>query len=271
MNYVDFAHIYVYNLVMPNRKDIQRVFELAASQWGLFTTAQAMAAGASRTQLSRMVAGGRIESVSYGVYRTAGGEETPHAAVKAAWLSLFPKKTAYDRLRTRPRDAVVAGRSAAVMHGDTSFYESPFTFNLAASKRTSRTDVVLRPWPVDECDVSLIEGLPVTSVERTVADLIREREDPSLVGGFVTSACSGGHIVDEARLAELLAPLASRNGFAKGGGRAFAHEIVTVYAADAQVQFAIETMNRILQGPDADPETRDRFRAAVETLMREEK
>ena len=266
-SYVVFAHIYVYNIAMPNKENIDRVFELAASQWGLFTAAQALAEGASRTQISRLVESGRIEPASYGVYRMAGGEETPHAPIKAAWLSLFPNRAAYDRLRARPRDAIVAGRTAACMHGDTGFYEAPYTFDVAAGKRTARGDVALRPWPVEERDVALIEGLPVTSVEKTVADLVRGREDPSLVGGFVAGACSRGHVVDEARLAELLAPLAARNGFAKGDGKAFARKLIADYAAEAQVRFAIEVVSRILNGPDAGPETRERFRAAVDTLV----
>lgn len=256
---------------MPNRENIENVFELAASQWGLFTTAQALAAGASRTQLSRLAARGRIERTSYGTWRLADGEETPHASVKAAWLSLYPKQTAYDRLRARPRDAVIAGRTAACMHGDAGFYESPFSFDIASPKRTARDDIALRPWPVDEHDVVIIEGLPVTSVERTVADLVREREDPSLVGGFVAGVCSRGHVVDEPRLAELLTPLAARNGYPKGDGTAFARKLVSDYAADAQVQFALETISRILQSSSPYSKTRDEFRAAVETLIQTEK
>ena len=256
---------------MPNREDIERVFELAASQWGLFTASQALAEGASRTQLSRMVANGRIEPASYGVYRMADGQETPYAATKAAWLSLSPKLTAFDRLRARPRDAVVAGRTAACMHGDAGFYETPFTFNIAASKRTAREAVVLHAWPVEERDVLLIEGLPVTSIERTVADLVREREDPSLVGGFIIGVCSRGHIMDEVRLAELLAPLASHNGFAKEDGKSFARKIVSTYAAEPQVQFALETITQVLQDPNSNPETREMFRAAVETLVQTRK
>jgi hypothetical protein len=157
------------------------------------------------------------------------------------------------------------------MHGDTSFYETPFSFDVAMPKRTAREDVRLRHWPVDEVDVRIIEGLPVTSIERTVADLVRGHEDPSLVGGFIAGACSRGHVVDEARLAELLAPLASRNGFARGDGKAFAHELVTAYAAEMTVQFTVGALSRILQESDGSPEMRERLRAAVATLIQGKK
>ena len=232
---------------MPNRDNIEQVIELASSQWGLFTTAQALAAGASRTQLSRLAANGRIESTSYGVYRMADGEETQHAATKAAWLSIFPKETAYDRLRSRPRDAIVTGRTAACLHGDTELRESPFTFAVSSSKRTARKDIELHPWPIDERDVVIIEGLPTASVERTISDLVRSNEDPSLVGNFITGVCRRGHIIDEARLAELLSPLSSRNGFKKDDGASFARKLVSDFADAVQMQLVADSFMRALE------------------------
>ena len=232
---------------MPNRDNIEQVIELASSQWGLFTTAQALAAGASRTQLSRLAANGRIESTSYGVYRMADGEETQHAATKAAWLSIFPKETAYDRLRSQPRDAVVTGRTAACLHGDTELNESPFTFAVSNGKRTARKDIVLHPWPIDERDVVIIDGLPTASVERTIADLVRTNEDPSLVGDFIVGICRRGHIIDEARLSELLSPLAARNGFKKGDGASFARKLVSDYADSVQMQLVADAFMRALE------------------------
>ena len=231
---------------MPNRENIESVFELASSQWGLFTTAQALAAGASRTQLSRLAARGRIEPASYGTWRLADGEETPRSAVKAAWLSLFPKETAYDRLRARPRDAVVAGRTAACMHGDTELHESPYAFAVVDGKRSARKDIELHPWHVDEADVVLVDGLPATSVERTIADLVRSSEDPSLVGNFISGVCKRGHIVDEPRLSTLLSPLAARNGFGRGDGQSFARMLVADHADTAQVQLAADSLKRAL-------------------------
>ena len=232
---------------MPNRENIEQTFELATSQWGLFTSAQALAVGASRTQLSRLASKRQIEPVSYGVYRLANGEETPHTPIKAAWLSLFPKRTAYDRLQSRPYDAIVAGKTAACMHGDTEFYESPYTFAMADGKRSVRKDTELHSWHVDERDVISIEGLPVTSVERTIADLIRGNEDPSQVGNFISNVCKRGNIIDETRLAELLSPLAKRNGFEKGDGLSFAYMLVSEYADAAQMQVAVDAFKRAIE------------------------
>lgn len=258
-----FIHICVYNLYMPNRENIQRTFDLASSQWGLFTTAQALAEGTSRTQLSRLVSKGRIDPVSYGVYRLADGEETPHASIKAAWLSLFPKKTAYDRLRSRPYDAIVAGRTAACMHGDTELYESPYTFAVTDGKRSARKDIELHSWRIDECDIITIEGLPVTSAERTIADLFRNSEDPGQVGNYISNVCKRGHIIDQDRLAELLSPLAKRYGFTDGNGRSFARKLVSEYADAAQMQLAIDAFRRALEASPSYKQVTERFAQAL--------
>lgn len=199
--------------------------DLAASQWGLFTSAQALALGVSRTQVSRMAAGGRVEQMAHGTWHITATGYDDLLGVRAAWLSLLPKKTAWERLKSRPHDAVATGRTAAFLHGDTELHPEPYAFAVGPDRRTARADVRLCAWVIDGRDVDLVGGLPCASVERTVADLVRLREDPSLVDGFARGAASRGLRFDEGRLAELLAPLAARNGYARGDGAAFARDI----------------------------------------------
>ena len=47
---------------------ITELYDLAAAQWGMFTSAQAQKLGLRRNQITRMVKTGRIEPISYGVY-----------------------------------------------------------------------------------------------------------------------------------------------------------------------------------------------------------
>lgn len=211
---------------MKLSENISALTELASSQWGMFTTAQAVSEGVSRVQLGRMSGDGRIEPMARGTYRFASAGDTEHAGLKAAWLSLLPNKTAYERLRTKPRDCVAAGRTAAALLGDTDLYPEPYCFATDRGKRTTRADVRLLPWPVEERDVTIIDGIPTTSPEKTVADLVRLREDPSLIANFVEGMASRGHVFDRRRCNELLTPLAARNGYRKGDGESFAADIV---------------------------------------------
>ena len=238
INFGDFVYIYVYNISMKTSKNISALMELASSQWGMFTTAQAASEGVSRVQLGRMSGDGRIEPMARGTYRFASAGDTEHAGLKAAWLSLLPSKTAYERLKARPRDCVAASRTAAVLLGDTELHPEPYCFATGRGRRTTRADVRLLPWSVEECDVTTIDGIPTTSPERTVADLVRLREDPSLVAGFVEGMASRGHIFDRRRCAELLAPLAARNGYRKGDGESFSADAVGKSASSAMLRLS---------------------------------
>ncbi|WP_462382672.1 hypothetical protein [Senegalimassilia anaerobia] len=62
-------------------------------------------------------------------------------------------------------------------------------------------------------DVSFEQGIPVTRPERTVFDLMLDREDPSLVADALRDAVSSSGGFDFARLEEMLA---GKFGKAKG-------------------------------------------------------
>lgn len=249
--YVDFVYLYVYNINMKISENISALTELASSQWGMFTTAQAVSEGVSRMQLGRMSNDGRIESMARGTYRFASAGDVEHAELKAAWLSLLPDKTAHDRLKARPRDCVAAGRTAAVLLGDTELHPKPYCFAANRGRRTARTDVRLLPWPVEERDVTTVDSIPTTSPERTVADLVRLREDPSLVANFVAGMASRGHIFDRRRCIELLAPLAARNGYCKGDGESFAADVVGTNASPAMLRLSKQQLAKIKAWTDS--------------------
>ena len=190
---------------MRKSDNIRELEWLASSQWGIFTTAQAARLGVGRTQISRMAAGGTVEQVRRGTYRYAVGEETSHSYAKAAWLACYPKLTAAERLRERPHDAVLACNTAASLHGIGDLHEDPYTFIVRSRRQTSASDLSFHLWDLDERDVTYVEGLPVTTMERTIADLVRERHDPDHVARAAQAAYLKGASV--ARINELLGEL----------------------------------------------------------------
>ena len=82
----------------------------------MVTAAQARSAGVSRVDLVRLVGDRVLEPVAEAarVYRLVGAPPDPdRESVRAAWLQLGDKRPGSDRLRAP--DAVVAGRSAALV------------------------------------------------------------------------------------------------------------------------------------------------------------
>ena len=227
---------------MPRQSNISELEQLAASQWGMFTTAQAQALGFRRNQVSRMVDSMRVEPMCYGVYRFVAGDEPVHAGLKAAWLSAFPKETAAERLSKRPFDAVAAAGTAAAALGAGDFHMSPYTFITAGRRQTSRDDMRFLACSLDGSDVVMVDGLPTTGFERTVFDLLRLDEDPSLVDGFMHDAARDrAHAFDFERLSELLGPIAPRYGFSGGGG-AFAADLILRNVSDVLVDRARDAL-----------------------------
>lgn len=238
----EFVYIDVNYQSMVKQSDISELEQLAASQWGMFTTAQAQAIGLRRNQVSRMADAMHVEPMCYGVYRFVAGSEPANADLKAAWLSAFPKKTAVERLAIRPFDAVVAAGTAAAALGAGDFHLSPYTFIAASRKQTVRDDMRFLTCSLDESDIVMVDGLPTTSFERTVFDLLRLDEDPSLVDGFMRDAARRcAHTFDFERLSELLGPVASRYGFPEGG-ESFAADLILRNVSDVLVDRAHEAL-----------------------------
>ena len=125
-----------------------------------------------------------------------------HSYAKAAWLAAYPIPTAAERLKARPFDAVVAGRTAAALHGIGDLHEDPYTFIVRVRRQTSVADLEFHMWSLDEHDVTFVEGLPVTTMERTISDLVKDRQDPGHVHQAVADALAKG--IDLARLEALL-------------------------------------------------------------------
>src|SRR3990172_9921377 len=65
---------------------LQRLFELAATQAGYFTAAQAGGVGYSPRSLVHHAAAGHIDRISRGFYRLAGVPGEKHEDIVAAWV-----------------------------------------------------------------------------------------------------------------------------------------------------------------------------------------
>lgn len=189
------------------------VSDLAAGQWGLLTTKQAAAAGISRMQLVRLVDAGMLERVGQGVYAVASSVDA-FQPLHAAWLSLDPGATAEERLADG-REAVVASHtSAAALHGmGDLLYDIP-ELNTAERKQTTRP-MRLHRLKLIPADVTLVDGLPTTTPERTIADLVRARHDLSHVADAIRDGYRSG-ILDLPALRLQLDPVATRTGHRDG-------------------------------------------------------
>ncbi|MBR8640454.1 LacI family DNA-binding transcriptional regulator [Streptomyces tuirus] len=164
----------------------------AAGQWGLVTTAQAKLDGVQGVQLLRLERSGQLESVGHGVYRVASSPPPEHLRIKVAWLRLDPRTPMRDRGIEDPRSGVVSHASACAVHGLGAWPADRVELTVPVRRSTRDENVVLHCARADTEDVTLVEGLPVTTVRRTVVDLLRVRTDAAQVGAVVADAASRG-------------------------------------------------------------------------------
>lgn len=210
---------------MKAREALRVLAEVSESQWGMVTSAQANARGVSHMNLTRLTDSGDLVRLSHGVYKDAGAPGGEYDELRSAWLSSEPTRLAWDRLQEKPGKVIVSGESAATVHGIGNLRAMRSEFTTASRKQTQRPDVHYRTRILTSDDVTVREGLPVTTPERTIADLVEQRTQLDHVGDVLRDAARKSRL-DTDRLSELLSPLAERNGHAKGDGSALLEELL---------------------------------------------
>jgi len=186
-----------------------RLGSIAERRWGLFTTAQAEAAGVARKQLVRMTTSGAIERVTHGVYRMAGAPPQNHESIYASWLALGGATTA--RTESGVSSLVAGGVTAAVVHEIGDFFLDGLDFIVPSRKSTRLRDVRLRIRHLSPDDVVPVNGLPTLTVERAIVDLVELGTDTSLVADALRDAVRLGKVISPDHLRSGLATLSPRH------------------------------------------------------------
>lgn len=194
---------------------------ITAYQWGMVTSAQAGRLGVGRLELSRFADAGLLEGLMHGVYKDAGSPGDDHDHVRAAWLSTSPRHFAHERVALQADAVVVAGASAARLHGIGDLWDDHVDFVVPVRRQSQRPGIRYRRRRLVADDVMQIGGLPVLTVEATVADLVDVTGDLSLVADALRDAWSTGG-VDETALRRCLSQSGARaSSPQRAGGDAF--------------------------------------------------
>lgn len=204
---------------MSGNSWVLRLADVAADQGGLLTTAQAGAVGVSPQQVARLARSGALEPVVHGVHRLAGAGADRLGGLRAVWLALEPATLAGDRVSREDPSGVVSHRSAAVVHGFGDVEADVHEFSVSTRRRSRNPEVRLHTAAVDRGSWTVVSGLPVTTVVRTIADLAAVRTDGGHLARVVSEALSGLQVGLE-EVAAALRPFAHVYGAPLGDGAA---------------------------------------------------
>jgi predicted transcriptional regulator of viral defense system len=182
-----------------------------AEQWGMVTSRQATGLGADGVTLHRLEKAGFLDRVRRGVYAATTATVTEGREEQAAWLALNAAEPAWKRPPVDPDGGVVSHRSAARRHGLGELVHDRITFT-TPRRRTSRDpDLWFRTAQLADEDVTVIDGLPVTTALRTICDLLDQHIDGSHIATIIRQAVEA-NLVRLDTLAEHIGPYALRYG-----------------------------------------------------------
>ncbi|KAB2585614.1 hypothetical protein BS297_09505 [Rhodococcus erythropolis] len=199
--------------------------DLAASQWGLFTTAQARTLGFSTQRIARLADHDAIERLRHGVYRISGAPSVPHEQLRAAWLMIEPAVTTGERLDAE-HPGVVSHRSAARLHDLGDLDADVMQFSTTGRKQSRLIDVQYRTARAGRERWTLLDGLPVSTVLSTIDDLAADHLDGGHLASVVRDAVTT-NLVDTDGLIAVLGQHAHRYGITPGDGAGLLDRLLT--------------------------------------------
>lgn len=143
---------------MNSGPDYQQLYETAESQAGYFAAHQARESGFTWERLSSNVNSGRFIRVRRGIYRLTQFPGSDFEDHFVAWL------------RTGP-DSVISHESALALYDLSDVLPSEIHVIVPRTSSRRRPDIRQHTHRLDAGEVTTREGLPVTTVPRTLADV----------------------------------------------------------------------------------------------------
>lgn len=143
---------------MNQGPDYQQLYETAESQAGYFAAHQARKCGFSWERLSSNVKTGRFIRIRRGIYRLTQFPGSEYEDLFVAWL------------RTGP-DSVISHESALALFDLSDALPSEIHVIVPRTSSRRRPDIRQHTHRLDADEVTKREGLPVTTVPRTLADV----------------------------------------------------------------------------------------------------
>jgi predicted transcriptional regulator of viral defense system len=164
----------------------QALYDVAASQEGIFTTRQALAAGYSPPLLAHHQKAGRITRIRRGIYRLVHFPPGEQEELVAAWL-------------WTDTAGVLSHQTALSLHGLSDVLPAQIHITLPLSWRHRRfrvpRGIVLHHADIPADQRTWVGAVPVTAVRRTLSDcalaalppdLLRQGARQALARGLVT-------------------------------------------------------------------------------------
>lgn len=170
---------------------MEELIAIAEENDGLLTSKQARQAGILDSVLVRLAQRGRLERASRGVYRIA---HYPHAK-----FSQYREAILWAEASQGPEGAVLSHETALAVYGISDANPSQVHITVPKSarlRRERRSWIAIHRDDLEAADVTRYEGLPMTTVARTITDVLHSSGRTDLVRQAISDARRDGLIND---------------------------------------------------------------------------
>ena len=168
----------------PNRK---RLYQTAERQAGYFTSQQALAAGLTQPLLSYYAQTGQFVRIKRGIYRLSQFPEMPFADLFVAWLQTG-------------QDSVISHDSALAVYGLSDVLPAEIHVTMPRTGSRRRNGIRLHTKRLATDEITEYAGLPITTVPRTIADVIASGLGEELAYQAIREAVERGLVTEKTLL-----------------------------------------------------------------------
>lgn len=168
---------------------LTRLFDVAEAQAGYFTTAQAAAVSVDRRRLAYHATAGRLQRIRHGIYRLVQFPHSRYEDLFIAWLTAGP-------------NAVISHESALLLYDLSDVLPETIHVTVPRSASRRRSGLRIHTNGIDVEDITQREGLPVTTVPRTIVDVALAGLSDELVLQATREALQAGLATPEQLLAK---------------------------------------------------------------------
>jgi predicted transcriptional regulator of viral defense system len=174
---------------MLTTPDEQHLYEIAEAQAGYFTAKQASAVGYSRQLLGHHAQAGNFKRVHHGIYRLTRYPNSPREDLYIAWLRCGPH-------------AVISHDSALELYELSDAMPIDIHVTVPRGSSLRRSGIRLHTGKLRPDEVTSWQGLPVTTIERTIADVVARGAQEWVVQQAIREAIARGRLLPDALLAQ---------------------------------------------------------------------
>lgn len=171
---------------MPSTR-MDELFALAEEQDGLFTSKEARALGIQDSVLVRLKQRGRLERMSRGVYRIAH--------YPAERLAQYREAVLWAQASNGPERIALSHETALLLYGISDVNPPRVNLTVPVSARMRRVHpkwIEIHRANLSTEDIQLHEGMPVTTIERSILDVLATTHRSDFAREAITEALRKG-------------------------------------------------------------------------------